>query len=203
MWLTEIRCQRLFLGCILKLSCSRNSKEGRLAFRYTSWAINKSVFYPWLFPTVRNQRPNLHWTFSLKAVISETGDFSSTDLVSSKEESGERDSCFQCMHSLLPKGIKLNNCSLSEKKKNQWRKISVHRVIQNLILFCMKNKNKFGFVTSKNLWNFALIYFLSLPSTTCWGCSIHVLIKRLNYTGSLSLRAHENKYLLKSLRCGT
>ena len=105
------------------------------------------------------------------------------------------------MHSLLPKGIKLNNFPLSEKK-NQWRKISVHRVIQNLILFCMKNKNKFGFITSKNLWNFALIYFLSIPSTTCWGCSIHVLIKRLNYTGSLSLRAHENKYLLKSLRCG-
>ena len=27
----------------------------------------------WLLPAVHNQRPNLHWTFSLKAVISELG----------------------------------------------------------------------------------------------------------------------------------
>ena len=146
MWLTEIRCQRLFLGCILKLSCSRNSKEGRLAFRYTSWAINKSVFYPWLFPTVRNQRPNLHWTFSLKAVISETGDFSSTDLVSPKEESEERDSCFQCMHSLLPKGIKLNNFPLSEKKINgeNFLYIEWYR-----IWFCFAWKIKTNLVSSQ------------------------------------------------------
>ena len=138
-------------------------------------------------------------TFLSQSCYIRSGGFSFTDLISPKEEPGERDSCFQCMHSLLPKGIKLNNFSLSEKK---WRKKFVHRVIYNLILLCMKNKNKSCFITNKNLWNFASIYFLSLPSTTCWGCSIYVLIKRLNYTGSLSLGTHENKYLLKSLICG-